>query len=195
MSNESVAVTKWRKRTKERIVQAFGGKCGICGYSRCQDALDLHHLDPIQKDFSFGKIRANPKAWEKIVNELRKCVLICCICHRECHAGMQTIPSDIIRFNEEFSDYKEVERQDRKSQMIDACPICGEEKLISNKTCSYECAGKKAWKVKWNDFDLYDLYVVKKTPKIKIAEIVGCSQHAVRKRLKKLNFNSSLAQW
>lgn len=190
MSKKSEAVTKWRKRTKERIVQAFGGKCGICGYSKCQDALDLHHLDPDKKDFSFGKIRANPKSWGKIVTELKKCVMICCICHREYHAGMQIIPENISRFDESFADYKEIERQDRHSQMIDACPICGGEKLVSNKTCSYKCAAQMTEKYDWNSYDLYNMFTVKKMSQNAIAKIVGCSDVAVRKRLIKLGLRT-----
>jgi hypothetical protein len=54
MSNQSKNVISWRNRTKERIIQSFGGSCGICGYKKCQRSLDLHHLDPNEKDFSLS---------------------------------------------------------------------------------------------------------------------------------------------
>ena len=106
MVTKAEAVKNWRNKTKERIVEAFGGGCGICGYNKSHRALSLHHLNPNEKDFSFSKIRANPKSWEKIVLELRKCVMVCSNCHMEIHDGILEVPKDIIRFNEEFSLYK-----------------------------------------------------------------------------------------
>jgi len=85
MSSRSEAVKKWRRNTKERIITAMGGKCACCGYNKCHDAMDLHHLNPNEKEFSFAAIRANPKNWDSIVQELRKCVLLCNRCHREIH--------------------------------------------------------------------------------------------------------------
>ena len=190
MSKESIAVIKWRSRTKERIVQAFGGKCGICEYEKCQDALELHHLDPTKKEFTFGKIRANPRSWTKIVNELKKCVMLCCICHREYHAGMQIIPETITRFNESFSDYKEIENQDRRLNMMDTCPICGNEKPTSQKTCSYKCAAQMVRKYDWGKYDLRQMYVIDGIPQTHIAKMIGCSDVAVRKRLIKLGLKS-----
>ncbi len=78
-------VKKWRHNFRRRIVEAFGGECGICGYSRCQEALELHHLDPQVKELSFNRIIARACNWVKVVAELRKCVLLCSICHREYH--------------------------------------------------------------------------------------------------------------
>src|ERR1700688_4794367 len=100
MSKQSEKVKRWRKRCKERIIEAMGGQCCVCGYNRCQWALALHHLDPAQKDFGLGTIRANAKSWASIVEELRKCVLVCNNCHAEIHEGMVVVPNDAPRFNE-----------------------------------------------------------------------------------------------
>lgn len=43
-------VKKWRYRAKYRVVQAFGGCCGICGYNKCIFALEFHHLDLSKKE-------------------------------------------------------------------------------------------------------------------------------------------------
>ncbi len=69
-------VKKWRKNVKSKIVASLGGECICCGYNKCYDALELHHINPENKDFSFGSIRANPKSWNKIVNEIKKCLLV-----------------------------------------------------------------------------------------------------------------------
>jgi hypothetical protein len=83
MKSKKEAVKLWRQKTKERIVEAFGSSCAICGYNKYNGSLALHHLDPNKKDFGFGKIRANPKSWETIVQELRKCIMVCHNCHSE----------------------------------------------------------------------------------------------------------------
>ena len=36
------------------IKQQRGGKCEKCGYDKYLGALDFHHLDPSQKDFTIG---------------------------------------------------------------------------------------------------------------------------------------------
>ena len=46
------AVVQFRQRRKRWAVDAFGGKCGICDYDKCVEALEFHHLDPSQKDFT-----------------------------------------------------------------------------------------------------------------------------------------------
>ena len=99
----SQKVIDWRIRTKARIVESMGGKCEICGYFKCNAALELHHLDPSKKQLSFAGIRANPKAWKTIVNELRKCVLLCSNCHKEVEAGFVSIENKKY-FIEEYKD-------------------------------------------------------------------------------------------
>lgn len=187
MTKSSKAVIDWRKRTKERIVQSFGSKCGICGYTKCDEAFDLHHLDPSQKDFSLASIRAWPKSWDKIVIELRKCVLLCCRCHREVHARITNIPENIQRFNETFSDYKTLEKLDKLSNYKKSCPVCGVDMFNRSKTCSKLCASKLQGTFDWNSVDLYQLYNVENKPISYIARLVGCSNASVTKRLKKLN--------
>lgn len=99
-------VKDWRSRTKERIVKSMGGKCVCCGYNKCTASLTLHHLNPSEKEFEFGGIRRNPKSWKKIVNELRKCVLVCANCYAEIEHGNLNIPDNAIRFDESYVKYE-----------------------------------------------------------------------------------------
>ena len=99
LERKSKAVTKWRRRTKLRIVMGFGGRCAVCGYSRCNRALEAHHIDPKEKKFSFGKVRGNPAKWSSIVIELRKCILLCSNCHKEIEEGVAAIPSNFQIFD------------------------------------------------------------------------------------------------
>jgi transposase len=72
-----------RKKNKIKSIEYKGGKCEICGYNKCVTALEFHHLDPKQKDFTPSK-NMN-MAWEKIKSEIDKCMLLCANCHREVH--------------------------------------------------------------------------------------------------------------
>lgn len=71
-----------------------GGKCELCGYDRCQDALDFHHKDPKKKSFGIS-VRGLTRSWAAIKSEIEKCVLICANCHREIHAGITQLPGGI----------------------------------------------------------------------------------------------------
>lgn len=37
-----------------KIKEARGGKCIKCGYNRCIKALEFHHINPTQKDFTIS---------------------------------------------------------------------------------------------------------------------------------------------
>lgn len=71
-----------------------GGKCMICGYNRCLEALDFHHRDPREKDFGLSD-KGITRSWEKTKKEVDKCVLICANCHREIHAGITQLPAEM----------------------------------------------------------------------------------------------------
>ena len=76
-----------RLRLKKKLVESRGGKCQVCGYSRCLVALDFHHIDESTKLFGLSQ-RSLTNSWDKILLELKKCILVCANCHREIHAGL-----------------------------------------------------------------------------------------------------------
>lgn len=80
----SQSVVSWRRRTKQKLVEYKGGKCSECDYDKCIEALQFHHLDPMEKDFTIGG-----KSWsfEKLKAEADKCILLCANCHIELHSG------------------------------------------------------------------------------------------------------------
>jgi hypothetical protein len=88
VSKSSEKVKRWRINSKKKIVAALGGKCRVCGYDKCHQALHAHHIDPTKKEFGFGAFRASPKSWERAIVELKKCILLCGNCHAEFHDGM-----------------------------------------------------------------------------------------------------------
>ena len=78
------ATNRFRKNQKVKAVEYKGGKCAMCGYDKCIEALHFHHLDPTQKDFNLSRLKKN-KFDDNIKDELDKCILVCSNCHREIH--------------------------------------------------------------------------------------------------------------
>ncbi len=87
------AVTKRRKKIKTLSIEYKGGKCQICGYSRYQGALELHHIKPEDKSFGIGD-KGYTRSWEIVRKELDKCILLCANCHREVAAGIEQLPDE-----------------------------------------------------------------------------------------------------
>lgn len=90
---KSEVVIRWRNRVKTKLVEYKGGKCQCCGYNRCIRALEFHHLDPSQKDFT---ISGKSKSFETLKKEADKCILVCSNCHKEIHAGIRKIEDEEI---------------------------------------------------------------------------------------------------
>lgn len=108
MANTVKKVLDWRRRTKERMVNSFGGKCGICKQTFPNEVFDFHHLNPEEKELKLTSLMVNGNSWEKIVKELKKCVMLCANCHRQVHSKHLQINEDIIRFDESFTEYKKL---------------------------------------------------------------------------------------
>ena len=74
---------------KQYLVEYKGNKCQLCGYNKCNKALEFHHIDPSTKEFS---ICTNlNRALEDLIIEVDKCVLLCSNCHKEVHAGVSLL--------------------------------------------------------------------------------------------------------
>jgi hypothetical protein len=179
MSKSSEAVKRWRANTKDRMVKAMGGKCQCCNYNKCNAALAFHHIEPNQKDIGFGDTRANPEKWESLVAELRKCILVCHVCHSEIHAGVRVLPETYSGFDESFSSYKTT-----FEELTDSCPICSRQKPVSHKFCSHACAASNRRKVDWDSIDL--LKLMEDHTISELEDMLGISNAAIYKRRNKL---------
>ncbi len=84
------AVTAWRRRAKQQLVDEAGGACLMCGYGRCVAALQFHHLDRTTKSFGLGS-RGLTRSIDRLREEVAKCVLLCGNCHAEVEAGIATL--------------------------------------------------------------------------------------------------------
>jgi len=67
-------------------IEYKGGECSICNYNRCIDALEFHHNSSSGKDFSISD-KGYTRSWNRVKEELDKCVILCANCHREIHAS------------------------------------------------------------------------------------------------------------
>lgn len=85
--------TAARNKKRRRVISAqlkdlYGGACAACGYDKCTSALEFDHLDPKQKDYTISSSRNDML---RALKEAAKCILLCCRCHRERHAGLLDI--------------------------------------------------------------------------------------------------------
>ena len=133
-----------RKNLKKRAIALFGGKCVLCGYDKCVEALEFHHLDPEQKDISISSMYASPQSWQKVVSELKKCALLCANCHREVHYNKISI---------EHRDYiilDEVDYRLTESDNYHKC-VCGNVIRKSDKHCSLSCRARNKQLYNWEE--------------------------------------------
>lgn len=81
-SCHSKETIKRGNRNRDRLISHLGGKCSRCGYSKCNAALEFHHTTG-RKDPNFKSIRY--WKFERAIEELTDCLLLCANCHREEH--------------------------------------------------------------------------------------------------------------
>lgn len=184
MSKRSEAVIRWRQNTKRKLIIAFGGKCAICGYDKCDDVMDFHHVDPTQKEDYWGNMRSNIKSLSAILDELKKCVMLCRNCHGELHStrSSTTLPPNAFRLTDDIC--QSILNDTHEDIPKDECVVCGTLKPKWRDTCSVRCASLRSrtntidWDSKPDILEMLEMY-----PHSEIADIIGASTGAVRVRL------------
>lgn len=78
---------RWKR--KQEMVDLLGGVCVDCNLQHPLPCYDFHHLDPSTKEFD----PCSRLTWkrEQLVEELKKCVLLCANCHRIRHFNEASI--------------------------------------------------------------------------------------------------------
>lgn len=77
------------KQSKLDYLLEIKKRCSRCGYSDCPAALDFHHMNGEEKDTGVSDIvHSRSGSLEDLKKEISKCVVLCCRCHREFHAGL-----------------------------------------------------------------------------------------------------------
>ncbi len=177
---------------KLKCIEYLGNKCKICEYNKCIAALDFHHLDPKIKEFGIAKFRRYSFD-KRVKKELDKCILVCCRCHREIHAGM--IDCDGNKLNSVFDNLKITIKNKRistKKHFIFKveCKYCKKifisvrSKNKKPKFCSRECVSDGQRKLTIDKFTLEKLIWEK--PMTHIAKEFDVCDRAIGKRCKKL---------
>jgi len=84
------ADNRWRRKTvqRTRLIKTFVG-CAFCN-ERAGVCLDFHHIDPKTKEITIGSDKRGV-SWERVNEEILKCVVLCANCHRKVHAGMLAV--------------------------------------------------------------------------------------------------------
>lgn len=83
------------KTLKQKLVELYGGKCILCGYSSSIRGLHFHHLNPGNKEYNISQGVSIGKDNNEILDECSKCVLLCANCHAEVESGIIKIPQDV----------------------------------------------------------------------------------------------------
>jgi hypothetical protein len=73
------------KTRKKELVEILGGKCKECNYFRNYAALSFHHRNPSEKSFGLDMRACSNRTWAKLLEEAKKCDLLCIRCHLELH--------------------------------------------------------------------------------------------------------------
>ena len=160
-----------RRKVKRKALAYSGGKCLHCNYSQHDSALIFHHLDPSKKDVRIAS--GSSRSWDRIKNEVDKCLLLCHNCHSEYHGGFWKIDDDLINQQHKI-------RLNYKDQPLLAYADNPLEKTLKNvyRTKTRNAPSKD---------ELLNLLLTMSTKAI--GEKYECSTHVARNWCKQFNIN------
>lgn len=197
MSNAE-RVQAWRKRAKQKLVQIAGGKCQLCGYDKCIIALEFHHIDPTEKDFAVTGSRDTRK-FSIMIEEIRKCILVCANCHREIHYGL--IDNGVLqklRFIDEVLVNKytiELEESKALGRFQKGESRRKRLNVIAEFKEQHPYTDHRIKKVDWSQHNVFNL-LEEHTSYEAVGRLLGVTGAAVKRRVKHLERknNSEVAQ-
>ncbi len=94
-------------RREDAVYSIVGNACWKCGYdkgTKGRSVLDFHHVHPDQKSFSLNRRHIANYAWDRVLAEMKKCVLLCSRCHREEGCGLISQEEILGIFGREWAD-------------------------------------------------------------------------------------------
>ena len=74
-----------KEKTKMQLIDYLGGCCNLCKRSFPPCAYDFHHRNPDNKRFGIAQKITAGAPYAVILEEVKKCVLLCSNCHRIAH--------------------------------------------------------------------------------------------------------------
>lgn len=88
---EQEKARKRRKIFRKEQIKWFNSLKQQCSCIKCGESesicLDFHHTNPKKKKFTIAS-NITKISKKEILNEIKKCVVLCSHCHRKLHAGM-----------------------------------------------------------------------------------------------------------
>ena len=157
----------------------MGGKCALCGYDKCNSALEFHHINPSKKDYQLSS--GSTRSLNRDFVEARKCILVCSNCHREIHSGLYDSSKLETSFNEELAEIERQKNDERKTVKIYYCKECGSK--LNGKTKNMLCPScfhKSKRKCVHPDRDKLKS-LIREYPFAKIGNMFGVSGNSVKK--------------
>lgn len=171
---------RWIDR-KKKAIELMGGKCCECGYNKNYAALEFHHLDPIQKEYEWVKLRL--RNWDNIIKELKKCILLCKNCHVEIHNPNSVLSASNNSDNNSLNGKVNSNNPKGKVNSTGNCLVCQVE-IFGTIYCSRECARYARRKVERPTCDELKTLLAENGNICAIARQYGVSDNAVRKWMK-----------
>ena len=165
---------------KLELIQMMGGKCSRCGYDKNVAALEFHHENPEDKEFQLDARHLSNTTMDRILQEAKKCILVCSNCHKEIHYPTQA-KETLGRL-----DYSNNKSLLEKKHLMTRCPVCGKEfrYVKGKKYCSPEC--RNSIKGYPTPEEVAAKYNELKSQK-KVAEYYGLTRKIIQGILKKQN--------
>ena len=176
MSADSNAVVNYQRRRKKDLITIFGGRCLLCGFDSFQEALEFHHVNPEEKEFSLGSV----KNLEDQLTELKKCVMLCSNCHKGVHGGYYSLPENWqSSYNEEVANSLKAALESRKSKTVHLCKRCGKEISKNGVYCKecYALLQRKADRPSREELKS----LIREKPFTQIGQLYGVTDNAIRK--------------
>jgi len=167
--------TEASRKKKRKAVEYKNGKCKICGYNKCINALEFHHRDPSTKKENWDNMSG--WRWERIVKELDKCDLLCANCHREIHYDT---------FDPKYGSepIKRIPKKKPKPLIVKKCEVCKNEfktKRDKTKFCSHECSAIDKRKTERPSKEELKSIIDSKKSFVQIGKDFGVADNTVRK--------------
>lgn len=97
-------------------------KCKKCDYDN-PVALEFHHEKPEQKYKSIGRMVSDGYSKERILDEIKKCMLIC----RNCHSKEHTSKRNKVKANENRDSNRKLRNWFKEYKRNQSCEQCGEK--------------------------------------------------------------------
>jgi hypothetical protein len=83
---KAIRLVKHRQKTIAEWLKEYkrGLRCVKCG-EKHPSCLDFHHKNPKEKDLALSMVARNGWGKERILREIKKCLILCSNCHRKLH--------------------------------------------------------------------------------------------------------------